>query len=447
MIEGFYGPPWSMAERMTAFDQMAAWGLTTYLYCPKDDLHHRAVWREPYGDLDAAQLRAVVDACHARGLRFIYGLGPGLDVRYASEADRASLRARVLGMLALGADGIALLFDDIPDRLDAADIARWQASDNPLAAAQADLTNEIARHVRAARRTAWLAFCPTPDCGRMLAAGHGGPHYLETLGAHLDADIDVFWTGPEIVSSTIDVAHVRAIASRLGRRPILWDNLHANDYDSRRLLLGPYAGRPLALRDEVGGIFTNPNTEFPLDFMALRTLARFLQADGVWDERAEYLAALDEWRPAFETVSGPVALEDLLWLADCFYLPCDEGPEAERFLADAARALTDAADGWRAQAEAFRAEAVRRRDFCARLATLRDRPLFHALSRRVWDLREEIDLLVRAVEARLASADGSVSFTSDFHLPRTYRGGTVARLQALLQPQPDGRFVVAGGGA
>ena len=38
VIEGFYGPPWSRAERLQLFDWLAAWGLNTYLYAPKEDL-------------------------------------------------------------------------------------------------------------------------------------------------------------------------------------------------------------------------------------------------------------------------------------------------------------------------------------------------------------------------------------------------------------------------
>ena len=48
VIEGFYGQPWTASERLQLFDWMVAWGLGTYFYAPKDDLHHRALWREPY---------------------------------------------------------------------------------------------------------------------------------------------------------------------------------------------------------------------------------------------------------------------------------------------------------------------------------------------------------------------------------------------------------------
>ncbi len=437
VIEGFYGPPWTQAERHALFDRMAAWGLDTYLYCPKDDLHHRAIWREPYGADDAEALSALVAACTARGLRFVYGIGPGLDIRYGDTDDRARLRDRCAQVLAIGARGIALLFDDIPDRLDESDLARW----GTLAAAQADVANELLAWVREQQPDALGAFCPTPYCGRMAAAGHGGDGYLDALGAALDPAIEVFWTGPEIVSGSITVAHVREIAARLRRAPIIWDNLHANDYDGRRMLLGPYDGRPLALRNEVRGILTNPNTEFPLNHVAVRTLALFVHADGdTWDARGAYDTALREWQPCWRTVAGAVPLDDLTLLADCFYLPYGDGPGASALLDLAARALLVESPSWRSEAEAFVTLATRLRDLCARLSTLRDRALFHALHRRVWDLREELDLLVRAVEARRAESGGPLAFRSDFHLPGTYRGGIVTQLQRLLEQDGAGTF-------
>lgn len=437
VIEGFYGPPWTAAERAALFAQMAASGLDTYLYCPKDDLHHRALWREPYADGDARAMAALVEACHAQGLRFLYGIGPGLDIRYGHAGDRQALQSRCAALVSLGVDGIALLFDDIPDALDPADLARWGS----LAAAQADVANEVVAALRARTPGLVAAFCPTPYCGRMVAAGHGGAGYLETLGAALDPAIDVFWTGPEIVSREITVAHMRDVAARLRRKPLLWDNLHANDYDGRRLILGPYEGRPLALREEVRGILSNPNTEFPLNHVAIRTLGGFVHATGAqWDARAAYREALRDWQPTFEMVGGAIAFDDLEWLGDCYYLPYEEGPAAEALLARASAALTDVSDGWRDVTQRFLVDAVHKRDVCARLATLRNRPLFNALSRRIWDLREELDLLVRAAQARLASQDGAVRVQSDFHQPRTYRGGTVARLQRLLHQHPDGTF-------
>jgi len=48
VIEGFYGPPWTPAERHQLWDWMVRSGLNTYFYGPKDDLHQRAIWRQSY---------------------------------------------------------------------------------------------------------------------------------------------------------------------------------------------------------------------------------------------------------------------------------------------------------------------------------------------------------------------------------------------------------------
>ncbi len=122
VIEGFYGEPWSLAERFELFEWMADWGLNTYLYAPKDDLKHRSLWRELYSAAEAAALGEVIRADQQRGLRFIYALSPGLDIRYSNEAELLHLKKRFEQMLALGCRHFALLFDDIPDQMAAEDL-------------------------------------------------------------------------------------------------------------------------------------------------------------------------------------------------------------------------------------------------------------------------------------------------------------------------------------
>jgi hypothetical protein len=77
------------------------------------------------------------------------------------------------------------------------------------------------------------------------------------------------------------------------------------------------------------------------------------------------------------------------------------------------------------------------------MTELRQRPLFYALSRRIWELREELDLLERFVEVKSRGGPANVACRSDFHLPGTYRGGMVPRLQRLLVQQPDGTLAPA----
>lgn len=434
VIEGFYGPPWSVAERREVLGWMQAWGLNTYFYGPKDDLHHRIFWRTPYAAAERDEVAALIDDCAAHGVRFVYAMGPGLDVRYNDPADRAALEARFAQLIEMGCRDFCLLFDDIPDRMRPEELERWGS----LASAQCALTNASVAWVRERLPKARFLFCPTPYCGRMEAAGLGGPGYLETVGRELDPTVEVFWTGPEIISGEITVEHLEILTAKLRRKPILWDNLHANDYDGRRFYCGPYSGRDPAIRGMVGGILTNPNNEMPLDFMAVRTLAAFVTCAGDWEPRQVYIDGLREWLPKFALVQGELSLPQLVLLGDCYYLPYAEGPEAESLFAAIRSVLSTPSTAWGPEAVALRARVVGLRDLCARLAGLKYRSLFHALSRRIWELREEMDLLERYLGHGLDPVTRDTPFHSDFHRLQTYRGGLVPRLQALLVQEADG---------
>ncbi|HXJ58856.1 MAG TPA: beta-N-acetylglucosaminidase domain-containing protein [Verrucomicrobiae bacterium] len=434
VIEGFYGAPWSAGERVELFDWMVNWGLNSYLYAPKDDLKQRLLWRELYGKAETAQFAELIQACHQRNIRFIYALSPGLDIRYSDQTDLDHLRQRCAQILALGGRHFALLFDDIPDHLEASAVQRWGC----LAAAQAHVTNELSRWASQRQPDTRFLFCPTPYCGRMAECKLGGEGYLTILGQTLDPNIDVFWTGPEIISPEIPVASIQDLHKLLHRKPIIWDNLHANDYDGHRFFCGPYAGRLPALRQEVNGLLINPNCEFPLNYVPLRTFGEFLCCQGCWEPRAAYLAAVQEWWTRFATAGSPLDLRDLTLFADAYYLPFEEGPEAQALYRMARELLSQPPSRWGAQAARFREQTTRLRAFCARLPELRDRPLFHALSRRAWELREELDLLERYVEFKSAPDHQDRPFRSDSHLPGTCRGGLVAQLQGLLRFQTDG---------
>jgi protein O-GlcNAcase / histone acetyltransferase len=439
VIEGFYGPPWSQAERFELFDWMASWGLNTYFYSPKDDLKHRAIWREIYTAREAEVLTEICHACAKRNIRLIYGLGPGLDIRYHDASEVACLKARFEQMMAMGCRNFALLFDDIPDRMSPEDSQRWGS----FASAQCHIANTVFRWARELCPDARFLFCPTPYCGRMRERAFGGSDYLPTLGRELLPEIDVFWTGPEIISREITVPHIRELQEVLHRKPLIWDNLHANDYDGRRFYCGPYSGRPPELLHEVRGLLVNPNNEFPLNFVPFRTLAAFVHGEGPWDTREAYLSAMEDWLPHFATVGQPVALQDLILFGDCFYLPYELGPEAQALYQSARDLVAAGPDDRSEQAAAFRGQATRLQTFCVRMTELRQRPLFNALSRRVWDLREELDLLGRYADFISRKTQPEAAFRSDFHLPGTYRGGMVAQLQRLLEQQPDGTFTPA----
>jgi protein O-GlcNAcase/histone acetyltransferase len=430
VIEGFYGQPWSRAERLQLFGWMRDGKLNTYLYAPKDDLKLRARWREPYTAAELDTLRELIGACIAHNIDFTYALSPGLDISYSSSTDLRAIEARFQQLIDLGAKNFALLFDDIPDRMRPEDARAFGS----FAEGQAHVTNHIYTWLSERYAAKTFFFCPTPYCERMAERGlGGGMRYLQTLGSQLAPPIKIFWTGPEIISEEIPIPHIRQVAALIGRKPVIWDNLHANDYDGRRFFVGPYSGRSRELRDEVAGILINPNCELPLNFVPIRTFADYLNISGIWQPRESYLEALRAWVPQFDNIS----FDDLVLLCDCFYLPHHDGAEADQLF----NSLSDVVDcATLAAAFPILTKATRLREVCARLVEIKNRPLFYALSRRIWELREELDLLEKFIAFRATPENANKPFHSDFHLAKTYRGGFVPRLQKLLTQNSDGSF-------
>lgn len=434
VIEGFYGPPWTGPERERLLDWMARFGLQTYLHAPKDDPHHRAVWRQPLPPQAAAELAALIDSCNRRGVSLAWAIHPGLDIRYGAAADLDALIARMEQVRGLGGRDFAILFDDIPGGLDADDRRAFGS----LASAQAHVVNRLAAWLADRVPDGMLLVCPTPYCSRMANAGLGGEDYLRILGEALAPEVDVLWTGPEIISRTIDADHLAGIARLLRRPPVLWDNLFADDYDAVRFFTGPYAGRPPAVRDLVRGILVNPNSELPLNVPSLHSLGQFMRAGNDWNPRASYLQAMHDWLPAFDLLPlgdqprPPISGDDLVLLGDCFYLPHEHGATAERFLAAAADCLSARSAPGTGPFEEARGTAKRLLELTNRLADLRDRPLLHAMARRLWALRDELSLLLGRLDA-LTTGHGR---PDDDHLPGTFRGGFVADLRRLLPFDP-----------
>lgn len=434
VVEGFYGQIWTHQQRLHVFQQMDALELNTYFYAPKNDLKHRAIWRETYSDSELVLFGELVQACKQHGLNFIYGLSPGLDIRFSDEAERNRIKLRIDQLRKVGVQHFALLFDDLPGNMDDDDRRAFES----LAAAQCDVTNAIFAWVREQFAGARFLFCPTPYCDRMDRMQLGGAGYLDEMGRLLNPEIDFLWTGPEIVSAEIPVDSIERLSRRIRRRPLIWDNLVANDYDVRRLYCGPYSGRPPDLRRAVRGIFINPNNEYLLNYIPLHTFAAFIRSECEWKPRDAFLNAAAQWLPCFETVTKPLTLADLLLLADCFYLPHSEGPEAERLLMLVDSLLTEPIKRWGNAYSQFLDLFARIQTLFDRLTELRDRELFDAWSRYAWELKEELHIINAALVQKKAGRDAAEGIELENYLPGTFRGGILARLQYFLTMDAQG---------
>lgn len=294
VVEGFFGPPWSMAARRRLFAFGAARGMNTYLYAPKDDPYHRARWTEPYPRAAWRALAGLIADARRHRIDFVYGFHPGAGLRFADAAPVQTLLAKAARFHDAGVRTFAVLFDDIPSRLEhPADRRRFG---NSLARAQGAWLAAIhARQPSAWRDVEWW-LCPSyysPDPRLARAFGAFEPEFLETLAAALPQEVACLWTGPAIVPERITLGHVRAVAARLRHRLILWDNYPVNDLAMRdELHIGPLAGRDPRLPRAVHGYLNNPLLQPELGLLPLATCFDYATAAAAYRPEASWAAAV-----------------------------------------------------------------------------------------------------------------------------------------------------------
>ncbi|MGH7483743.1 MAG: beta-N-acetylglucosaminidase domain-containing protein [Longimicrobiales bacterium] len=302
IIEGYYGKPWSWREREEAATFLAGHGYRFYLYAPKADPWLRRRWQEPHADDVAAGLAALAARCREAGMRFGVGLSP-YDAHHGyDDAARDALARKLAFFDDIGADDVAVLFDDM--RGDLPDLADRQAA---IVADAAALTG-------AGR----IIVCPSyysddPVLDRVF--GRRPDRYLERLGEALDPAIEVFWTGEEVCSRELSVGHLRRVADQLDRKPFLWDNYPVNDGQrmSQYLHLRGFTGRPAAIAAEVAAHGINPALQPTLTCIPALTLADCYRL-------AEAYSYGEAFAAAAVTVLGEelgrLVREDLLTLQD-----------------------------------------------------------------------------------------------------------------------------------
>lgn len=273
IVEGFFGPPWSMAHRGALFEFGAARGMNTYLYAPKDDPYHRKLWRRPYPKRLWRQLVRLIHQARKNNIDFVYGFHPGEGLCFSEQEPIRILLKKARRFYDAGVRTFAVLFDDIPSRLkNSNDRRRFKDS---LAAAEGDWLKRIIE----AQPTEWENvewwICPSyysEDNLLERVFGKFEANFLETLAAHLPNNVACFWTGPSVVSKTITLKHVRQIAQRIQRPLLLWDNYPVNDLSMKDdLHIGPLAGRDPRLPRTVYGYLNNPLLQEELSFIPLAT--------------------------------------------------------------------------------------------------------------------------------------------------------------------------------
>ncbi|MFZ4517626.1 MAG: beta-N-acetylglucosaminidase domain-containing protein [Microthrixaceae bacterium] len=278
LIEGFYGTPWDWDLRREVCRTLAAAGMDTYVYAPKDDPLHRDRWREPYPDTFLDHMVTLVED---DTLEVGFSVSPGLSIDHDDHDDRAALLAKFTALTDRGIGLVGLLLDDLPPADGAgrthAELTLW-------------LRDALPAEVE-------LFLVPTHYTGTDRTP------YLDELARRVPSEVAIGWTGPRVVNDRITAADAEAWSRAMdGRRPLLWDNTPVNDaVMADRLFTGPLSGRDPDLPDRLSGYLANPMVQARASVPPLVSAAAWWRGD---DPVAAWADALGPARVLAEGCDG-----------------------------------------------------------------------------------------------------------------------------------------------
>ena len=308
-LEGFYGKPWTDAQRRDMIALLSERGMNTYAYAAKDDPYHRDEWEKLYPPEALAQLGSLVDFCRGKGVDFMYCTAPGLTFEYDNPGHYAALRAKMEQVMALGVTSFGVFFDDIPSD-------RQSPEDHAM----------VAQVLYKAYKNISLTICP------MVYHGTGKEEYIRRLGHGLPKKVDIFWTGRNICSQEITCEEAKRFKKNTRHQPLYWDNYPVNDAEMyHEMHLGPLEGREAGLYKHCRGILFNAMEYFECSKLPLLTCADYLR------EPESYTPAW-AWMEALNALFGKDALRMAPFAEQCMTscLKVQNGPRMMEAIEDAA---------------------------------------------------------------------------------------------------------------
>jgi hyaluronoglucosaminidase len=267
-IEGFYGPTWENGKRISVMKLMASYGMNTFFYAPKDDIYHRAKWRELYPENELAQLKNLFELACENYLDFHWTIGPGLTYKYTSDEDFKTLINKIRSVYDIGVRNFGLLLDDIPWDFQYEEDGK--AFDS-IVDAHIDLVNKTYTALKDIDDSIRLTVCPTEY------SGNCNEYYITKFGCNIPAEVDLFWTGAEICSRVLTVREANEFANATNHRPLYWDNFPVNDCEMfQEMHMGALIGRDKELYKHCEGIISNVMEFAECSKIPLMTIADFL---------------------------------------------------------------------------------------------------------------------------------------------------------------------------
>ncbi|MFF9348405.1 beta-N-acetylglucosaminidase domain-containing protein [Streptomyces sp. NPDC014734] len=294
MTEGFYGQPWTRAERLAQIGFMGRTKQNRYLYAAGDDPYRQSRWRDPYPAERRADFRALAERARAEHVTLGWAVAPGQTMCMASDDDVRALTRKLDAMWALGVRTFQLQFQDVSysEWHCDADADTFGRGPEAAARAQARVASAVQRHL--ARRypdAEPLSVMPTEFYQ------DGTTAYRTALAKELDDRVQVAWTGVGVVPRTITGGELAGARAAFRHPLVTMDNYPVNDYAQDRIFLGPYTGRDPAVAVGSAALLANA-----MEQPSASRIPLFTAADFAWNPRG--YRPQESWRAAIDDLAG-----------------------------------------------------------------------------------------------------------------------------------------------
>ena len=287
-IEGYYGNPWSNADRAELMRFGGDLKLTQYFFAPKDDPYHNKKWRELYPEEKLAEIRELARVGNQSKTRYVWTIHPFMNnrIRFGNEAhyqeDLATIKAKFTQLMKVGVREFGILADDAPSPV---------GGYNSYNRLMQDMTNwltEMQGTYSGLRKE--MIFVP----GQYW--GNGREAELKSLNENLPSSTSMTLTGGkiwgEVSEGFLSTLKNNLTAGGKTYRPVsLWVNWPVTDNSKQHLILG---GGEKFLHPNVdpsllSGIMLNPMQQSEPSKIALFAGAQYTWKQWKSEEEAKKL--------------------------------------------------------------------------------------------------------------------------------------------------------------
>ena len=285
-IEGYYGNPWSNADRAELMRYGGDLKLTQYFFAPKDDPYHNKKWRELYPEEKLAEIRELARVGNQNKTRYVWTIHPFMNnrIRFGNEAhyqeDLATIKAKFTQLMKVGVREFGILADDAPSPVGGYN------SYNRLMKDMTDWLTEKQATYGGLRKE--MIFVP----GQYW--GNGREDELKALNENLPTSTSMTLTGGkiwgEVSESFLSNLKNNLTAGGKTYRPVsLWVNWPVTDNSKQHLILG---GGEKFLHPNVdpsllSGIMLNPMQQSEPSKIALFSEAQYAWKQWKSEEEAK----------------------------------------------------------------------------------------------------------------------------------------------------------------